>query len=99
MVGFQSIVGQEQLKAHIKGALETHKVSHAYIISGEKSSGKVNLKVPSDCCTGAVFSTGAALVVWFTLISIIHPPCPYLQSYYRNHSTVVTTVHVVCALK
>lgn len=40
MVGFQSIIGQEQLKAHLQGALETHKVSHAYIISGEKSSGK-----------------------------------------------------------
>ena len=40
MAGFQSIVGQEQLKAHLQGALETHKVSHAYIISGEKSSGK-----------------------------------------------------------
>ncbi len=40
MAGFQSIVGQEQLKAHLQGALETHKVSHAYIINGEKSSGK-----------------------------------------------------------
>lgn len=40
MAGFQSIVGQEQIKAHLQGALETHKVSHAYIINGEKSSGK-----------------------------------------------------------
>ena len=40
MAGFQDIVGQEQLKAHLQGALETQKVSHAYIINGEKSSGK-----------------------------------------------------------
>ncbi|MCI9073821.1 MAG: DNA polymerase III subunit [Lachnospiraceae bacterium] len=40
MAGFQDIIGQEQLKAHLQGALETKKVSHAYIINGEKSSGK-----------------------------------------------------------
>lgn len=40
MAGFQDIIGQEQLKAHLQGALETKKVSHAYIVNGEKSSGK-----------------------------------------------------------
>lgn len=40
MAGFHDIVGQEQIKEHLQNALETHKVSHAYIINGEKSSGK-----------------------------------------------------------
>ena len=40
MVGFQDIIGQEQIKEHLQNALTTGKVSHAYIINGEKSSGK-----------------------------------------------------------
>ena len=40
MVGFQSIIGQEQIKEHMQNALQTRKISHAYIIHGEKSSGK-----------------------------------------------------------
>ncbi len=40
MAGFQDIVGQEQIKEHLQNALEGKKVSHAYIINGEKSSGK-----------------------------------------------------------
>lgn len=40
MTGFQDIIGQEQLKDHLRSALAAHKISHAYIINGEKSSGK-----------------------------------------------------------
>lgn len=40
MAGFQDIIGQEQIKEHLQNALSTNKVSHAYIINGEKSSGK-----------------------------------------------------------
>ena len=40
MAGFQDIIGQEQIKEHMRNALITGKVSHAYIINGEKSSGK-----------------------------------------------------------
>ncbi len=40
MAGFQDIIGQEQIKEHLQNALETGKVSHAYIINGEKASGK-----------------------------------------------------------
>jgi len=40
LVGFQSIIGQEQIKEHMHNALQTQKISHAYIIHGEKSSGK-----------------------------------------------------------
>lgn len=40
MAGFQDIYGQEQIREHLQNALSTGKVSHAYIINGEKSSGK-----------------------------------------------------------
>ena len=40
MAGFQDIYGQEQIKEHLQNALSTGKISHAYIINGEKSSGK-----------------------------------------------------------
>lgn len=40
MAGFGSIIGQEQIKEHLKNALFTGKVSHAYIINGERFSGK-----------------------------------------------------------
>ncbi len=40
MAGFQTIVGQEQMKEQLKNGIRAGKVSHAYIINGEKSSGK-----------------------------------------------------------
>ena len=40
MAGFQDIYGQEQIKEHLQNVLSTGKVSHAYILNGEKSSGK-----------------------------------------------------------
>lgn len=40
MANFQDIIGQEQIKEHMRGALETGKISHAYIINGEKYAGK-----------------------------------------------------------
>lgn len=40
MAGFRDIIGQEQIKEHLQNALSSGKISHAYIINGEKSSGK-----------------------------------------------------------
>ena len=40
MATFQDIIGQEQIKEHLQNAIMTKKISHAYIINGEKSSGK-----------------------------------------------------------
>lgn len=40
MSRFMDIVGQEQLKEHLQNAIRLNKVSHAYIINGERSSGK-----------------------------------------------------------
>ena len=40
MASFKDIVGQEQIKEHFRSALTSRKISHAYIINGEKSAGK-----------------------------------------------------------
>lgn len=40
MPDFSDIVGQEAIKGHLMAALEQDKISHAYIITGEKYSGK-----------------------------------------------------------
>lgn len=40
MAGFKDIIGQEQLKEHLQNAVAMKKVSHAYIINGERASGK-----------------------------------------------------------
>lgn len=40
MAVFADIIGQEQMKEHLQNAITSNKVSHAYIINGERSSGK-----------------------------------------------------------
>lgn len=40
MAKFTDVIGQDMLKEHLRGAIETGNVSHAYIINGERSSGK-----------------------------------------------------------
>ncbi len=40
MAGFADIIGQEQIKEHLKNAIIMDKVSHAYIIHGELGAGK-----------------------------------------------------------
>jgi DNA polymerase-3 subunit delta' len=40
MANFHDIIGQENLKEHLKTAILTDKVSHAYIINGERCMGK-----------------------------------------------------------
>jgi len=40
MGAFKDIIGQEQIKEHLIHALEQGTVSHAYVINGERSSGK-----------------------------------------------------------
>jgi len=40
MAGFADVLGQEQMIEHMKNAIQMNKVSHAYIINGEKGSGK-----------------------------------------------------------
>ena len=40
MATFQDIIGQEQIVEHLKTAVKTDQVNHAYVIQGERSSGK-----------------------------------------------------------
>lgn len=40
MAGFYDIIGQEQIVTHFKNAIASGKIAHAYIINGERSSGK-----------------------------------------------------------
>ena len=41
MAGFQDIIGQEQICEHLQTALKLQKVSHAYIINGERNPVKI----------------------------------------------------------
>ncbi len=55
MSGFDSIIGQEQIRDHMLGAIASGHVGHAYIINGERSSGKeyiANLFAKALQCTG-----------------------------------------------
>lgn len=40
MAAFRDIIGQKQLVEHLQNAISSRKISHAYIINGERSSGK-----------------------------------------------------------
>lgn len=40
MTGFKDIVGQESIISHMKNAIKLNKISHVYIINGEKGMGK-----------------------------------------------------------
>ncbi|MDE6232851.1 MAG: DNA polymerase III subunit delta [Lachnospiraceae bacterium] len=40
MAGYKDILGNEQIKEHFKNAIKLHKVSHAYILNGDKGMGK-----------------------------------------------------------
>ena len=43
MPGFNDILGHEAVKQHFQKAIETHKISHAYILSGEAGMGRKSL--------------------------------------------------------
>jgi DNA polymerase-3 subunit delta' len=43
MSGFSEIIGHEQIISHMKNAIESDKVSHAYIFNGPEGSGKMML--------------------------------------------------------
>lgn len=43
MLSFQDIIGHEQIKEHFQKVIESHKVSHAYILNGEAGMGRKSL--------------------------------------------------------
>ncbi len=40
MVSFNNIIGHEEIIRHFKNAMKTGKVSHSYIFTGDRGSGK-----------------------------------------------------------
>lgn len=40
MPGFETVVGQEPIVEHLQNAINTKKISHAYIINGDRAAGK-----------------------------------------------------------
>lgn len=40
MLGFSEILGHETVKANLQKAIQAHKISHAYMITGEAGIGK-----------------------------------------------------------
>lgn len=50
MAKFSDIIGQDQIKEHLQGAILNDKVGHAYIINGERNCGKEFMaKVFAEC--------------------------------------------------
>ncbi|MDO4344228.1 MAG: DNA polymerase III subunit delta' [Eubacteriales bacterium] len=43
MIGFDQIIGHKDVVQHLQSAIRANKVSHAYILNGEKGSGKKTL--------------------------------------------------------
>lgn len=43
MLGFKEILGHDQIKEHFQNAVQTGKISHAYILSGEAGMGRKSL--------------------------------------------------------
>ena len=72
MAGFQDIIGQEQIKEHLQNALSMGKISHAYILNGEKASGKefiakifaMALQSPCLLCAKMIINAGIVEVVY-----------------------------------
>ncbi len=45
MAGFETVVGQEPIVEHLTGAIKSGKISHAYIINGDRAAGKEYIAV------------------------------------------------------
>ena len=43
MAGFDSVVGNKQIKEHFEKAIQLNKISHGYILNGEDGMGKMEL--------------------------------------------------------
>ena len=82
-MGFGAIVGHEDVVAHLKNAIRTDKVSHAYIFGGERGSGKRLL--------ATVFAMTLQCLEHGTDPCQVCPSCRKLQS--GNHPDVIFVTH------
>lgn len=80
---FRKIVGHEDIIVYFRGSIETDKISHAYIISGEADSGKKMLAgafaTTLQCEQGGVESCGTC------------QSC--IQAKNKNHPDIITVTH------
>lgn len=56
MAGFHDIIGHDDIIRHLKNAIETGKVSHSYIFTGEPGSGQE--ASCGDFCSSAAVRIG-----------------------------------------
>ena len=83
MSGFRDIAGHKQIVSHMENAIKLNKVSHAYILSGEKGAGKKRLAVTFakalQCESGADRPCGTC------------KSC--VQAENRNHPDIIRVTH------
>ena len=58
-MGIDQVIGQEQIKDYIKKAVKKSKVSHAYILCGEKGTGRMALAKLFAASLQCMGNTGA----------------------------------------
>ena len=65
MLGFNDIIGHEEIIRHLKNAIQTEKVSHSYIFTGDPGSGKKLLAgtyaMTLQCEEGGQIPVGSAI--------------------------------------
>ncbi|MDO4519770.1 MAG: DNA polymerase III subunit delta' [Eubacteriales bacterium] len=83
MPGFQSIIGHEEIIKHLKSALQTGKISHSYIFSGDRGSGKKTI------------ANAFAMALQCDVNEV--EPCQKCESCKRaigrNHPDIITVTH------
>ena len=83
MLGFQDIIGHEDVVRHLQTAIEAGKVSHSYLLSGARGSGKKTL---ANTFAAALQCRGQG-----------QKPCMECESCKkaagRNHPDILTVVH------
>ena len=83
MTGFEEIIGHQEVVQHLRNAMETDKVSHAYIFEGEKGAGK---KILARAFAKALQCTGEGSRPCGTCRSCI-------QTDSHNHPDIMEVTH------
>ena len=83
MAGFHDIIGHDMVKDHLQKAIEYHKVSHAYILSGEEGMGRKTIisgGLRSIMKINRLYSTGVPLYPACFMISMWEKPDSRLRT-------------------
>lgn len=65
VTGFQDILGNDMVKEHFKKAIENHKISHAYILTGEAGMGRKS--IANAFAMTLLCEKGAMSLVWYAI--------------------------------